>query len=257
MLASLGPLLPLLATATGMTPDRIAQILTVVMGGAAIGTILKGIRQHDKGDHESGALNVGAANALFFLTALLGECVRLGHPGIYTLAEVPFLLAAMKDLRDRLPVLQNISGLLQHYRAEHALALNAVIHGSLVLTGNIASLPEALTAAGFTAMSTAFAMDVSDAKRNPLVYAGTAVLFLGSLLQTLPTLPEFLRTGDINTLAVVPAIWTVLNGILLVGQTSREAVEHLLTALGDPDPHGTVQPQNLDRIVSPFQMLMH
>jgi hypothetical protein len=266
--------MPALVAATSLSPDRIVEVLTLVLGSAGIAKLLQGSGHYDRKEFDQGARDIGMANAMLFLTALIGETIKTGMPGLYTAAELPFLAAAAKDLSKQEGAIKHVAGFMQNYNAQCALILNGIIHGTLIATGYVQTPEQLLTMAGFTALSTSFVMDAGEEgkddaaavfgaqnRRRIVGIAGTTALAVGSLLQTIPSIGPFLASGDIRSLAVVPLIWTVLNGIFLSGELmmlfKRLAAEKNVTALIQDATIKSAAVLSAGEEISPFEFFQH
>jgi hypothetical protein len=277
------PSIAALAGFLSMSPDRVVECLTLILGSAGIAKLLQGSRQLSEKKFERGTQNIGIGNATLFSTAFLGEMIRNGEPGIYTFSEIPFLLAGIKDLIDSKTSAEDraLLGWLQskteYYDEYTALCINGIIYYSLYVSGNIQSIEQWLLAIGFTGLSTSFSMNVRSKEVSPyskqnvrrvLAIASTVSLTVGALMDTVPSIPKFAGSMDIKDLAVVPAIWSVLNGIFLSGEIkifcdrvgiSQKISRLCATSLEENNSYdmGTQAEGHEHHMVNAFESLMH
>ncbi len=252
---------PLIASLADLqlSPDRIVEFLTILLGSAGIAELLYGSKKYDQQNYKAGTTHVGIGNGLLFSTALIGEMIRLGMPGMYSFAEIPFLISALNDLSKNVTMFGKLKAILQRINWKDVVALNAMIHGILIWTGKESAPSQLITAAGFSIASTAFFLpagnEVPQEKaehaqnvRRISIITGITTLAIGSIIPSLESLPDFVQSGDIKTLAVLPTTWAVLNLSFLIGE-----VKMLVQRLGG----GKLMMDGVDRFAEKIAPPMH
>lgn len=220
-------------------PEQLISILvTLVLGGyVGLKGIVDGLRNYSEGNFPSAGRNMLKGNLGLLSGAVINELVKKGALGAYTLAEIPFLVAGLKEYftHARPTVAHVVARVARKVNTAAMLAINVVFHGVAALNGNITTANDVLRHLGFAGLSTSFTMPFDRERRvGSLNMAqwrvATNFMTRSMLLAALgPRLGESIvdaaLTYNLNELDLLAVIWFSLNSYGLRGDLRNIGVE--------------------------------
>jgi hypothetical protein len=214
------------ASVTEVVGEHPDTATTAVLGSLAINQVNRGSEAYREGKFRQGSTHLMAGNGILTTLAAVNELIKGGKIGLFTGAQLPFLLAGLGQFFKHHPDLNSwCTKLADQYSVAPALIVNGLVRLYLYQNGliDLTDPKDWVKHLAFTGLSTSFVMPVQGnatvldgltAKQERFLVtfftrsALTGVLALG----VVGSAAEAVSSGDVGKLDLLALVWMTLNG---------------------------------------------